>query len=161
VLRIEQEVMTDASVAKVFEALTRHLAAWWGAPYLVGDAPRDLVVEPRIGGRVYEDWGGGNGALWATVTSFRKPVHIEWTGRIGMGGALVGVVGFTLQPTGKGTILKLTHHAAGEVTPETERGYAGGWQDLLGTRLRAFTEKGERLGLHKGRPAARKSTRRK
>lgn len=156
IIRIEQQITIDAPPAKVFEALTKRISAWWGAPYLIAQGARDLIVEPKIGGRVYEDWGAGAGALWATVTGLKKNEHIEWTGRIGMGGAVVGVVAYNLEPKGKGTLLKLTHRAAGEVTPDTERNYGGGWQDLLGTRLRGFVERGERQGLRKG--PARKST---
>jgi uncharacterized protein YndB with AHSA1/START domain len=161
VIRIEQQVAIDAPPARVFEALTKQVSAWGGAPYLIGQGARDLVVEPRIGGRVYEDWGGGAGALWATVTSIKKNDHIEWTGRIGMGGAVVGVVAYRVEPQGKGTLLKLSHRAVGEVTAETERNYGGGWQDLLGTRLRAFVERGERQGLRTGAArAAGKSVKR-
>jgi len=157
VMRIEQQVAIDAPPARVFEALTKRLSAWWGAPYLIGVGARDLIVEPRLGGRVYEDWGGGAGALWATVTSIRKNEHIEWTGRIGMGGAVIGVVMYRLEPSENGTVLRLSHRAAGDLAPETERNYSRGWQDLLGTRLRAFLEEGERRGLRKGaaRTAAR------
>jgi hypothetical protein len=76
-----------------------------------------------------------------------------------MGGAVLGVVAYNLEPKGKGTLLKLSHRATGEVTQDTEKNYGGGWQDLLGTRLRAFVERGERPGLRKG--TARKSTRRR
>ncbi len=159
VIRIEQEVTIDAPPARVFDALTKNLGAWWGPPYLLGQSARDLIVEPTLGGRVYEDWGGGEGALWGTVTSLKKLDHIEWTGRIGMGGAVIGVVSYTLEARGKGTLLKLSHRAAGEVTLDTERNYGGGWQDLLGSRLRAFVERGERQGIRKGPAPARKSTR--
>lgn len=159
VIRIEQQVTIDAPPARVFEALTKHLGAWWGSPYLIGAGARDLIVEPKIGGRVYEDWGNGAGALWATVTSIKKNDHIEWTGRIGMGGAVLGVVAYALESKGKGTLLKLSHRASGEVTKEMETNYGGGWQDLLGTRLRGFVERGERPGLRKG--TARKSTKRR
>ena len=59
VIRIEQQVVIDAPPARVFAALTKHVSAWWGPPYVIGEDARDLVVEPRIGGRVYEDWGNG------------------------------------------------------------------------------------------------------
>lgn len=158
VIRIEQQVTIDAPPARVFGALTKGLSAWWGTPYLIGEGAKDLVVEPRIGGRVYEDWGSGAGALRATVTSIKKNDHIEWTGRIGMGGAVVGVVAYRVEAKGRGTLLKLSHRAAGEVTAETERNYGGGWQDLLGTRLRAFVERGERQGLRKGAARAARTT---
>jgi hypothetical protein len=58
-----------------------------------------------------------------------------------------GIVSFELEPRGKGTLLKLTHRAFGELTKETERNYTGGWTDLLGTRLKELVERGKRAGL--------------
>jgi uncharacterized protein YndB with AHSA1/START domain len=146
-MRIEQEITIQAPPARVFEALTKELSAWWGAPYLIREDSRDLVCEPTLGGRVFEDWGKGEGGLWATVTGIRRPDYLEWTGRIGMSGAVTGVVAFTLEPKGNATLLKLSHRAAGEVTSQTQAGYGDGWQDLLGGRLKVFVEKGTRRGV--------------
>ncbi len=95
-MHIEQEVTIEASPERVFDALTNELSAWWGAPYLVSDAAKALILEPRIGGRFYEDWGDGQGAQWATVTSIKRNEVLELTGPIGMSGVVQGVVCFEL-----------------------------------------------------------------
>jgi hypothetical protein len=37
-----------------------------GQALLISEAARALVLEPHVGGRFYEDWGGGESGLWAT-----------------------------------------------------------------------------------------------
>lgn len=149
-MQIQQEITINAPPARVFDALTADIGAWWGAPYLLNDAwARNIVFEPALGGRVYEDWGNGEGAMWATVTSIKRDDHVELTGRIGMGGAVIGIVAFTLEPRGKATLVRLTHRAAGEISDQQQSGYDKGWQDLVGHRLKAFVETGERLGVRR------------
>ncbi len=162
-IAIEQEVTIEASPARVFDALTKEVVAWWGAPYLMSpDAAKDLVLEPEPGGRFFESWGDGQGSLWATVTAIKPAQRLELTGPIGMRGAVLGVVSIELHPKGNGTLLTLSHRAVGEVTPEIRASYASGWSDLLGTRLKVFVETGTRYGLGReprtgGRPGCQES----
>lgn len=146
-IHIEQEVTIEASSRRVFDALTKEISAWWGAPYLVSEAAQDIVLEPELGGRFYEVWGENEGVLWATVTGIKWGERLELTGPIGMRGAVQAVVSFELEPKGNATILRLSHQAVGEVTKETEENYGQGWQDLVGTRLKAFVETGKRHGI--------------
>jgi DNA-binding transcriptional ArsR family regulator len=53
---VDLAVTIDAAPSQVFDAMTQNLSAWWGAPYLYGDA-KDIVLEPKVGGRLYEVWG--------------------------------------------------------------------------------------------------------
>jgi DNA-binding transcriptional ArsR family regulator/uncharacterized protein YndB with AHSA1/START domain len=148
-IQIEQEVTINASPDRVFEALTNDISAWWGAPYLMTETPQAIILEPKVGGRLYELSGDAEGALYATVTLIRKNELVELTGPIGMSGAVHSVVSLTLEPRGEATVVKLSHRAIGEINEETQAGYGAGWQDLLGTRLKAFVEVGRRHGLRR------------
>lgn len=148
-IQVEQEVTINAAPERVFAALTGQVSAWWGAPYLLTDAPQAIILEPTVGGRLYEVSGEGEGALWATVTAIRKNHWLELTGPVGMSGAMHSVVSFALEPKGEATVVKLTHHAVGELGEDTEANYGAGWQELVGVRLKAFVERGERQGLQK------------
>jgi uncharacterized protein YndB with AHSA1/START domain len=149
-IQVEQEVTINASPERVFDALTSQVSAWWGAPYLLTDAPQGIILEPEVGGRLYEVSGEGEGALWAMVTAIQKNRWLELTGPIGMSGAMHSVVSFALEPKGEATLVKLAHHAVGELGEDTEANYSAGWHDLVGVRLKAFAETGERQGLQKG-----------
>lgn len=61
----------DASPVEVWRALVKNTAAWWHEDYFIGSGPRTMIIEPRVGGRLYEDWGEGQGAVWATVTGVK------------------------------------------------------------------------------------------
>lgn len=108
---------------------------------------REIILEPRVGGRFFEDWGGGEGALYATVTIARRPERLRMNGSMGMGGAVAGVIDLTLTPRAGATVLRLSHRAVGEVTEETESGYRDGWRALMTERLKAYVERGVRSGL--------------
>lgn len=147
--QIEQEVTIDAPAARVYDALTGEVAAWWGLPHMYAEDARDIILEPRVGGRFYEDWGNGEGALYATVTIARRPERLRLSGSMGMRGAVAGVIEVTLTPKGGATVLRMSHRAVGEVTGETESGYRDGWRTLLTERLKAYVERGVRSGLRR------------
>jgi DNA-binding transcriptional ArsR family regulator/uncharacterized protein YndB with AHSA1/START domain len=146
-LQIEQEITIETSPARVFEALTNEVSAWWGAPYLISDEAKALILEPNIGGRFYEDWGNEAGALWGLVTSIKQNKWIEVSGTIGMSGVVNGVVRFELEAQGNRTLIKLSHRAMGEVNEGLQEGYNGGWYDLFAIRLKAFLEQGIKYGI--------------
>jgi hypothetical protein len=130
----------------VFDALTTNIGAWWSHHFAA--QPRAIVLEPVIGGRFYEDFGdGSDGALYGTVTFVKRGERLTLSGPMGMSGAVAGVISFHLTAAEDSTALRLSHQVAGVVDEETRLSYTAGWQDLLGTRLKAFVERGERYRL--------------
>jgi len=146
-IEIVQEVYIEASRERVFDAFTKEIGQWWGAPYLINDGATSLRFEPRLGGHLAEMWGEDAGGIWATVTKVKRPERIDLSGPIGMSGAVLGIATFELEQKGRGTLLKLTHRAIGQVNEESRRAFDTGWKDLLGTRLKSYVEQGKRMGL--------------
>lgn len=148
VLRIKQDVDIQAPRQRVFQALVEETSAWWGSPYLRDEAAAQaMIIEPRLGGRMYEVWGEHEGAEWARVTAFRLHELLELEGRMALAGAVTGVVSFRLETRGEATRLHFTHHALGEMSPQVEQNYLKGWRDLLMLRLAAYVEKGVKYGI--------------
>ncbi|MEO7994875.1 MAG: SRPBCC domain-containing protein [bacterium] len=148
-IRIDVKVTIHADRARIWKALTSEVAAWWGAPYLLNDAEvTDLILEPQVGGRFYEVWGNEGGALWGHVTSMKREHWIEIRGQIGMGAPVVGVVCFELRDGEEGgTQVVLSHEVMGPVDDRVQASYDGGWQDLVGDRLKAWIETGVKKGV--------------
>src|SRR5690242_9747625 len=115
--RIEIRVGVSLAAApdKVYEALTKDLAAWWGPPYSCVEAPLDLILEGTIGGRFYEIGEDGDAYLWGVVTGKKPNQLLELTGACGMNGLVHGVYTYELAPGPEGTQLRLTHRAMGDV----------------------------------------------
>jgi len=142
---IAQEIVIAAPRARVFAALTSEPGAWWGLPYLTAEAT-GLALDPRLGGLFHERWGGSAGKLLATVTAIRPDDRLQLTGPFHLGLAH-GVADFQLTEDDGRTVVGFTHRAFGDIGPETADAFAGGWTELLGRRLTAFVERGERLGI--------------
>ncbi len=141
-IRIEQELKIAAPRPKVFHALTHETGKWW--PFRVNkELAVELVLEPRVGGRFYESWGGDQGILWGNVLQIRHDERLDLVGMCGMARLAYSFISFTLEPDGEGTLLKLSHRGMGELDEDVERDYGKGWKHLLETAFRNWVEKGE------------------
>jgi DNA-binding transcriptional ArsR family regulator/uncharacterized protein YndB with AHSA1/START domain len=138
------EVAMAATPTAVFSALTEDPGGWWGHPFLAQQAI-GLSLEPRLGGMFVERWDDG-GSVIATVTGWSQHRHLELTGRFHLGVAL-GVATFDLARTDEGTLLRFAFRAVGAVDPEVAEQMTQGWNELIGTRLKALVEGGDRLGI--------------
>jgi DNA-binding transcriptional ArsR family regulator len=80
-VRLAYEIRIEAGIDEVFEVMTQRAAEW--LPYSYGgDRVRRIVLEPRVGGRHYEDWGDDRGHLYGQVTLFDPPTRWCTRGRI-------------------------------------------------------------------------------
>jgi len=72
---VRQSTIVRSDVEHTFDAFVRMMGAWWPVePLSVGKARvRDVTVEPRLGGRVYETWDDGTTADWGEVVAWEPP----------------------------------------------------------------------------------------
>jgi uncharacterized protein YndB with AHSA1/START domain/DNA-binding transcriptional ArsR family regulator len=141
-MQIEQEATIAAPPDRVFAALVEP-DAWWHLRY--ARAPARIVFEPVLGGHFYQQFDGEHtGVLWAVVTWFEPGKRLVLSGTLDMSGAVAGTATFDLDPRGGGTVLRLRHEAVGPIAAETHASYTAGWKALLGERLKAYVERGER-----------------
>lgn len=142
------EVRIEASTADVWQALTDDIGAWWPRAFYCGGGTGtpSFRMEARPGGRMFEDWGDGDGLLWATVVVVQRERSLQLCGTSGpeWGGPSTWVGGFTLEPDGKGTKLRFREAGHGRVDEANLLEKEKGWRFLLDGALRAFCE---------GRPA--------
>lgn len=143
---ITVETVIDAPPGEVWRALVKNTAAWWHEDYFIGSGPRTMIIEPKVGGRLYEDWGEGQGAVWATVTGVKTGEWLLLSGELtkDFGGPARVLTQFRLAEEGAGTRLTLTDCVYGRVGQETARSLDTGWQQLLGQCLKGYVERGER-----------------
>lgn len=139
-----EEIVIDTHFAlpkqRVWELFVEHISEWWTPDNLVNHSAKAMVLEPFVGGRLYEDWGDGGGILWATVSMLDKPSRIEFTGCIAMAGAVLSVVDFRLTDEGGGTLLKMSHRAIGEMTVADRDEFVEGWNGVIGELFKGFAE---------------------
>ncbi len=151
-INIDIQETINASPQRVFAALTTGIDIWWGDPYFENEAAtKDIILEPKIAGRLYERWamtGDKQGSLLGIVTAINPPELLRLEGPFGLNsGAVVhGRVSFELKSTESGTLLQFNHHAIGGIDQQLEVKYRSGWQDLIG-RLKRLVEEGRAAGI--------------
>jgi hypothetical protein len=81
---VRQTTLVRAGARHTFEIFVASIGAWWPVqPFSAGkDRVRDITIEPREGGRVYETWDDGTEIDWGTLLAWRPPERftMTWTG---------------------------------------------------------------------------------
>jgi len=137
---LEQSITLDAPPQRVWTAITAEVASWWG--HHIGPSDSDISLEGRVGGQFIERWGDGEGELYATVTFVRKGQKITLEGGMGMSGPGYSKFSYTLEASGSGTKLLLTHFCHGLRDPDAEASFREGWNELLTKNLPAWVHEG-------------------
>jgi hypothetical protein len=66
---VRQSVLVRSPRAHTFETFVTAMGTWWPVnPFSAGkDRVRDVTVERRVGGRVYETWADGTQVDWGEL----------------------------------------------------------------------------------------------
>jgi DNA-binding transcriptional ArsR family regulator len=114
-VRVETKLRFRCTPDRLFEALTHDTRRWFPATYGENKV-LDIVVEPRVGGAHYEDWGDGRGHLYGHVTVWDPPHAFSTRGRL-MPGTILDSA-YELEAAGDETVLRMSKVAAGPITEE-------------------------------------------
>jgi hypothetical protein len=67
------------SAEHAFATWTARIGSWWPTDHTVsGERGLDVVLEPGIGGRIYERTGSGDEHEWGEVTVWDPPVRLGY-----------------------------------------------------------------------------------
>ena len=142
IARTELEISIDAPLDRVWKAITVDAGAWWPKDFYIGGAPKGYHVEPKLGGRVYEDWGDGNGLLWATVIGLDAPNWIHFVGYLAppYAGPAINMLRLELKSVGRKTILQLSDTVSGKVDAAAQAHMRDGWITLYDKSMKTYVE---------------------
>lgn len=149
------EVVVEVRIAAprdtVWDVLTSDPSPWWPASFFSdprGPERGAFHVEARLGGRMYEDWGGGQGLVWGTVIGLDRGRLLQVVGDSSpaFGGPSRNFVTYRLEDDGRGTKLRLENASFGRVSEATLRSLDEGWRYLLEQGLKRWCETGTLAG---------------
>jgi DNA-binding transcriptional ArsR family regulator len=127
-VRLAFELRIEASAQRTFEVMTQQSLDW--NPVTYGeDRVRRVVLEPRVGGQHYEDWGDGRGHLYGEVTVYDPPQRWATRGRV-MPGTILDT-DYRLREEEGAVVVSVTKVATGPMTEEEAAGIAR-FGDLTG-----------------------------
>jgi uncharacterized protein YndB with AHSA1/START domain len=139
---IELEITIQAPVERVWKALVRETGKWWPRGFYTSGEAKTFVIEPVLGGKMYEDWGNGAGVIWATVIAVKAPTMLELGGvsSPAWGGPNTHYHSFSLKEKDGGTLLRFSDAIHGRVDDATETSLKEGWLLLFNEALRVHCE---------------------
>ena len=142
VVQIELEIPIKAKPARVWKALVEETTAWWRKDFCTSPAAKGFIIEPRLGGRVFEDWGDGAGQVWYTVIGIDPPNSLMLQGLLSpaFGGPAITLLHLEVKVSGKYAVLRLSDTIFGKVGDDKLAQTRDGWMMLFDGGLRAFVE---------------------
>ncbi len=133
-LRLTYEIACEP--AHAFEVWTRRFSMWWPKGHSVsGDPNTEVVLEPMLGGRIFERSPDGNEIAWGEITAWDPPRRLAylWHLRRDRADATDVQVIFGEGPNGT-TRLEILHSGwerLGAGAEEWRNANRGGWGDLV------------------------------
>jgi DNA-binding transcriptional ArsR family regulator len=120
-VRLAYDLHINASAQRTFEVMTQQVLDWLPRSY-GGDKTQRVVIEPRVGGAHYEDWGEPAGHLYGHVTVYDPPTRWSTRGRLSGGTILDSEYELTEEPGG--VRVHVTKVAVGPLDEEEADGIA-------------------------------------
>jgi uncharacterized protein YndB with AHSA1/START domain len=108
---IRQSVHVDCPPEDAFRLFTEGFREWWPlrSSSIGGDDSEYCVVEPWVGGRIFEHTRSGEEHDWGDVTVWEPPDRIEFTWNPGERREEKQTVTVDFDVEGRGTRVTLTH----------------------------------------------------
>jgi uncharacterized protein YndB with AHSA1/START domain len=136
VTAVREDVHVDRPIEEAFRLFTDGIGEWWPLDEgysFGGDKSKEIHLEPRAGGRLYERWVDGDEFEIGRVIECEVPhlIVFTWRSPHWQGDTEVEV---RFRPEGEGTRVIVEHRAFDRLGPEGEGAaarYAGGWPRIL------------------------------
>jgi uncharacterized protein YndB with AHSA1/START domain len=136
---IRKSLRVKASRQKAFDTFVA-MGGWWMKSHSIAPAgQKDVVIEPRAGGRWYEVGNDGAERDWGKVVVFEAPgrLLLIWslTGEFAYDPDFETTIEVRFTPDGDHTIVDFEHRDLdryGDNAETVRGGMDGGWGELLG-----------------------------
>ena len=126
-------------VEDAFGVFTNEIASWWPVAdhSVVADEVEAVVLEGRVGGRLYERWRDGGESDWGRVVAWEPPSRLvlSWSPNPERSATTEVEVRFTALAPGH-TRVELEHRGwerLGDRAAEIRDNYREGWPGVLGS----------------------------
>ena len=141
-LAIRKLVTVAVPVETAFRVFTEEVASWWPlATKSIGQEETEtLVIEPRVGGRVYEQVRSGEEHDWGEILAWDPPRRFVFTWHPGRGAETGQEVEVTFAASGDGTRVELEHRGWERLVSRAEdipEHFESGWVEVLDHFARA------------------------
>jgi len=132
-LRIDLDV--ECPAAHAFTVWTERFGTWWPHSHTVSGDPAAVVLEPRVGGRIYERTADGREIDWGEITVWEPPKRLAYLWHIRRDRADATDVEITFVDRGDGATRVEVVHSGWERLGDDGQSWRdanrGGWAGML------------------------------
>jgi uncharacterized protein YndB with AHSA1/START domain len=141
--QVEMEVTIHGSTERVWEALVEETTCWWSKEFYSSQKTKGFHIEPKLGGKMYEDLGDGAGVIWYEVFAINPPHSLDLKGYLAVPyGPAFSLLHLELKANGKETVLTLSDSTIG-VSTDGGKSKLNGWRQLFEDGLKTYVENQE------------------
>ena len=140
---IRKTVRVAAAPARAFDIFTKGISRWWLKDFTINTTRspiKDVIMEPRAGGRWFERGEDGSECDWGKVLAWEPPSRLILAWQINhefkYDPALITEVELRFTPDGSGTLVELEHRLLdrmGAGAPGMRERFEQGWGVLIGS----------------------------
>jgi uncharacterized protein YndB with AHSA1/START domain len=78
---VRQSTLVRSDIGHTFEVFVREIGVWWPVQMISRGQQRvrDVTIEQRLGGRVYETWDDGTTVEWGELLAWEPPTRFVMT----------------------------------------------------------------------------------
>jgi uncharacterized protein YndB with AHSA1/START domain len=82
---VREEILVEAPIEKAFRVFTDEMGMWWPSDHHILEAElAGMVLEPRVGGHIYDRGVDGSECRWARVLAYEPPDRLVFSWDIGL-----------------------------------------------------------------------------
>jgi uncharacterized protein YndB with AHSA1/START domain len=135
----ELEVVIAAKPDRVWKAIATESCSWWPRDFVTSERTQRFVIEAALGGRAFEDFGGGDGLVWYTVIGVDTGRELILAGHLlpPFGGPAITALQLTLSAKGTDTLVKIRDDRFGVLGGDSP---VEGWRAVFDRGLRHYLE---------------------
>lgn len=138
--QVELEITIMSPIRTVWKALVEETTFWWPKDFYTNPKTKGFHIEARLGGKVYEDYGEGSGAIWYEVFALNEPHSLDLNGCVAVPyGPAHSLLHLELEGREGGTVLKLSDSTIG-FAKDCGASKADGWKQVFEEGLRKYVE---------------------
>jgi len=81
---VRKSITVKADAARAFEVFTAGIGRWWPRSHCIASSPqKDVVLEPKVGGRWFEIGEDGSQCNWGKVLAWDPPARVLLAWQVG------------------------------------------------------------------------------
>jgi uncharacterized protein YndB with AHSA1/START domain len=82
---VREEILVEAPIDRAFRVFTDEMGSWWPPDHHILEGElAEMVLEPRVGGHIYDRGVDGSECRWSRVLAYEPPERIMFSWDIGL-----------------------------------------------------------------------------